>query len=557
MALAVLLFPEVALARQSAGCGLQQVGGYSYSMRVDSLYYRHHASGGVDYRCGDGASFLADSAVVFESSNLLQLFGDVHFWDLGTELEADRADYLSDDRELRASGNVKVTDRRNGTVIRGEQLVFNRASEFRLLDRMIVYQGDPRATVYPVYRGETPESQGEGEDASPSDSGAEAGVPGSIEGEPASPDSVPPAPYEIDAERFIVDGRKYFRARGGVVITRDSLRAVGDSLEFDQETGNMSLVGNPRVEDRRFVLTARHIAVLPSTGRDEEILARGDADLVGSTIVMRAPAIRVFLKDGQAARLVGVREIPELPGVNRDPSGDSLGLGLTPADLDRVRRLQSQSRETGALEPAAYSLSRQPSVLADNFGLMADSIDVLSPGQVLELVAAVGSARAEAVRTPAGETPEDSLDAEIIPEIARKDWMEGETIVARFLPPNPESGEVAASVNGSRLESLTSTGNARSLYRLPPSDTTPGEPVGPLALHLVAGEEITVYLDAGEVTLMEVEGQTMGYHFEPLPPAIPADSTVADADSTATPTDTSSPPRSSRRPSLPGKGESK
>ncbi len=146
---AMLLTPGLADA-QGTDCRLVSVGGYTHSQRFVSSFgpseYRHHASGGVDYRCADGTRVRADSAVVFESDNQVQLYGNVRFEDPDTELRADSATYFSSARRLTATSRVEVTDRASGTVIRGDNLIYDQASEFRTLDVMFVYGGEPRAT---------------------------------------------------------------------------------------------------------------------------------------------------------------------------------------------------------------------------------------------------------------------------------------------------------------------------------------------------------------------------------------------------------------------------
>ena len=123
---------------QETDCRLVSVGGYTHSQRFVSSFgpseYRHHASGGVDYRCADGTRVRADSAVVFESDNQVQLYGNVRFEDPDTELRADSATYFSSARRLTATSRVEVTDRASGTVIRGDNLIYDQASEFRTLD---------------------------------------------------------------------------------------------------------------------------------------------------------------------------------------------------------------------------------------------------------------------------------------------------------------------------------------------------------------------------------------------------------------------------------------
>ena len=152
---------------QQPDCRLVSVGGYTHSQRYDARFgpseYRDFASGGVDYRCSDGTRVRADSAVVFESDNQVQLYGSVIFEDPDTELRADSATYFSSFRRLTARSGVVVTDRASGTVIRGDNLIYDQASEFRALDKMFVYDGSPRATFFvsPAPAPEEPPTEGE------------------------------------------------------------------------------------------------------------------------------------------------------------------------------------------------------------------------------------------------------------------------------------------------------------------------------------------------------------------------------------------------------------
>lgn len=493
-------------AAAQSGCRLHQVGGFSQSRRSGDLY-DHFASGGVDYRCSGGVRVLADSAAGFQSNRSLQLFGNVRYQDPEIVLEAGQAYYFDDARQLQASQGARVTYRSNGTVVAGDQLVYDLASEFRPLDEMLVYGGRPHATVAAV----------------PTDAEADSADAPEPDG-PPEPSVLPP--YEIDAESFRIRGRRFFDAQGNVVVLRDSLRAEGDSLSYDQQSGAMTMFGEPRVRDGRFDLEAETVSLTPGQGGAETILARGGARLDGAAVALRAPVVVLYLAAGALSRLVATSTAPPM-----EPPGPDTA-GISPGDQQRLRALQAaaSSPEEDAAGSARDSVSR-PQAFAEDFVLVADSIDVTSPDQVLETVVAVGGARTVA-------TGNDSLNAPDTPEVALNDWMEGDTIVADFAPPSPgdlagSSGASAGPASQGRplLESLTAAGNARSLYRLPSSDTTRAEPGGPPALHLALGERITMYLEEGEVARMHVEGQTMGYHFEPLPPAsaaaLSADSAAA------------------------------
>ena len=602
VALAILVLPALA-AVPEADCKLERVGGYTHSRRFDSLNYIHRASGGIDYRCTDGTRILADSAVVYEHSDQVQLFGHVRFVDPETELDADSARYHGNIGQLVAWSNVTVTDRQNGAVISGDSLYFYRATEFRTLDRILVKGGNPHATVFPAPRPAAPAPVAlEGDSATtPEDSlgvpladSATAGgdsasaaadtvpavadlpppatdtVPAIADSDPPVADSVSLPPYEIDADRFMIDGRRFFRAGGNVVLVRDSLRALGDSLDYDQDVGAMSVWGDASVENRGFALTGASVWVTPTVGLSEEILARDNAELVGSQVTLTAPAIRVFLDNGEVTRLIAISSVPPL----EEPELDIPG--VTPGDAERARAIAERVARVDSLDAAEDSVAR-PLAIADDFQLTGDSIDVSSPDQVLEVVTAVGSARAEAASP-------DSLISEDLPEFANRDWMEGETIVAQFgsgaadgsaaaaglvtagdstaatdpaltddstvarTPAIVDEGtpEAAPATRGGnpRLETLTAIGEARSLYRLTApdptgieSDTTWTPPKNRPALHWVEGGQITIYLEERSVVKMEVEGQTVGYHLEPLPPDSLQDSTAVAADSAAVATD--------------------
>ncbi len=683
---------------QERDCRLVKVGGYTESRRQDSINYTHRASGGVDYRCTDGARILADSAVVWEHSGNAFFFGSVHFEDPDTELDADSARYFDNVQELIAYSNVVLTDRKGGAVIRGETLSYLSDSRFRKEDRIVVYGGSPRAVVYPARRpaapvsvaeavedgiGEVEDMSGEPEEEDPAadsvpgemEAPVEDSVPGEEvdstaagageqdedpaadsvagvgealaadslgEGIPGLPpgagledefaelarldslvgisaeasaetdaapeteaastdarvDSVTPLPYEVEAPRIMIDGRRFFRAGGGVVVTRDSLRAVGDSLDYDQEVGAMLILGEASVEDSGFRLKGLSVALTPTAGLNEEILAREEAELTGDEVLMTAPAIRLFLEEGKVSRLVALPTVPPL----QDDGAEALDTtGLTPGDAERVRAMAEAAAAEAAAEDslnAPDSLPR-PSVIAAEFNLTGDSIEVLSPGQVLDIVTAVGAARADAMG-------QDSLIDEDLPEIARNDWMEGETIIARFASVDFVEDSAAAqpgpAERRARLETLTAVNDARSFYRLYTSDTTqadsgttdaapvpttdePGPPpeeppavsedsttttaAEPDAtpeedgapseecdttgadgerrpeLHYVSGNQITIFLEGRKVVKMEVTGRTQGYHFDPVPPdceSAAADSASVAPDTLTTPPNTTRPP---------------
>lgn len=634
-------------AKQERDCTLVGVGGYTVSERFDSVNYTHRASGGIDYRCTDGTRILADSAVVWEHSGNLVLVDRVHFEDAETDLDSDSAYYFANVRELRAWSGVRLRDHRSGAVLTGDTLYYLRESRFRTMDRIIVHGRNPRAVVNPARRPAAPSAEAEpppvppesespgtetddvvadsltGEEQVPAPDSVAGGVRPEAAGdaagaEPSLPvDSVSPIPYEVEAPRLYIDGRQFFRAGGGVVVTRDSLVATGDSLDYDQEVGAMLIFGNAHVVDRGFELSGTSVSVTPTVGLNEEILARENARLTGDHVLMEAPAIRLFLEEGQVSRIVALPSVIPLPGTGGEEPFDTTG--LTPGDVERARILAEQIRGEAEEEAEIVpdSLPR-PFVVAADFNLAGDSIEVLSPNQLLDVVTAVGAARADAMNP-------DAPAVEELPQVAASDWIEGRTIVARFTSEEPAGDSAAASRDTTagrvRLESVTATSDARSLYRLfatdaeeeepdtageesdtvgqepgtagaesdtvgqesdtagtepgpaktevvvagadtgaaepeplaaagdsagpdlaiavsetgsapaapdadageagvppPEADTLQDEEDRPPALHYVRGNQITIHLEGRKVVRMEVQGQTVGYHFEPLPP---------------------------------------
>ena len=146
----------------------------------------------------------------------------------------------------------------------------------------------------------------------------------------------------------------------------------------------------------------------------------------------------------------------------------------------------------------------------------------------------------------------DSLNVEALPEIVRTDWLEGDTVIVTFVPVDTlervesvadtlESQRSAADTAQSahRIDHIVARGDAKSLYRLPPSDTTAVPGTDAPAVHYVLGEEIKIIMLEGAVDRMEVTGQTRGMHLEPVP--VIEDSLAAEdaAIDTATAVDTS------------------
>ncbi|MXY31562.1 MAG: hypothetical protein F4Y48_10220 [Gammaproteobacteria bacterium] len=310
-------------------------------------------------------------------------------------------------------------------------------------------------------------AESRGDSAAPTDSAA-AGTGEDVapEPEPSPPDTTP-VPYDIDAERIYLSGADYMLATGNAELYNDEFRALADSIEYRETTGKLFLRGTaPRV----FGYGAEYVLSGDAVDLDmdgSQVAARGDAALSGNEIDLSAPEIRVLMEDGVLDRIVAMNERPPEPeppgppGGGDGPSGDSaaaidaaaeeqatddlraepgeLVLGeaipldeeAAPGDADALPATSGENGDSAAVLPPA-----RPRAVAETFELEGDSINVLAPNEVLERVVAVGDARGESLAR-------DSLNTEDTPEIARSDWVSGDTITAVFQPVGADTSAAA------------------------------------------------------------------------------------------------------------------
>ena len=468
------------------------------------------------------------------------------------------------------------------------------------------------------------------------------------------PRDTTPVPYYVDAQHILMQGAGRMWATGDAELYNDDFRALADSIEYREEAGRLLLRGTaPSVHGygTDYVLSGAEVD-MDLDGN--QVTARGDADLSGSEINMTAPEIRVLMREGALDRIVAMNErppepeVPEQSGDEEIASGDSAAMVATAEELAPDSAVASEEaqpeqpagpetgepvREDATLEavpvleettpvPGAATIAgtdeapaepgdstavlppARPRAVAETFELEGDSIDVRAPGQVLERVVAVGNARGESFAR-------DSLNNEHTPDIARSDWVSGDTIIAIFRPVAPSgtpSDAGADSVTGEagggyQLDRLDARGQAATLYRMTPSgggageddgegeeaasgdetdgaQPTPGEEVPAenvldqparqpaeeavaaeeevggeervaeeevsddpaqqaaeeppeaepdtrLALHYVRGDQITIFMQDGEVTSVIVAGDASGVQLEPVAAATSPPDTTA------------------------------
>jgi len=321
------------------------------------------------------------------------------------------------------------------------------------------------------------------------------------------------APYTVVGDRIDLRGDSYFSATGDVDITRDSLFAHADTAEFDQARDELILVGAARVVSRGTELTGGTVTLTAPGADTSRIRATREALLLAEGVRLESPGITVFLVDDAAERLVATALPPD-------------------------------TMSAGAADSASAA---QPVATLESAILRGDSIEIRAPAEVVEQVVAVGRARSES-------SARDSLNVQSLPEVARTDWLEGDTVVVTFRDAPGGPPESGGAGRKREIDSVTARGGAKALYRLEPTDSLSRAGVDPPALHYVLGSSITITMgtEGGGVSDIHVQGQTRGVHLEPLARRMVADTLASDTvatDTLAAPKPGPRPPGPSARPS--------
>ncbi|MDT8369071.1 MAG: hypothetical protein RQ745_07675 [Longimicrobiales bacterium] len=463
-------------------------------------------------RCEDGVVLHADSLTYYEARGWATLRGNVFYADSTRSLTAVRAEYFRQARQLIANGDsatdVVVTDLEDEGRLTGPTLNYLQRGGGRIEDEITLFGGGsarprPKARL-PAPRPDSAEILRRGEPPTPA------------------------TPFDVTADRIFLRGEDFFEAIGEVDGVRDSLTTHSDTLVFDQVIQTLDLRGHAALVQGTSRIDGRHVRVRLPDGEIHEIEARGEAGLLAPDLDLKAPWIRIAFVDGEVDglwaaplhRRAVTTETPP-PGITEEvPSGDQT---MTPGD------------SVDALQPVARS---------GRTTIRADSLDVETTAGALEQLVGVGRAHAVWER--------DSIDVSMLPEIAREDWMRGDTITVTFTP--VVEGDSITWV----LDRVVAAGNASSLYRLPPDSTsTAGTPapddrgalrtdsiVGrtdppsdstavprtgggiegavetPVArttpgIHYVVAVRIILIFEGGEVERMEVLGLEEGVYLQP------------------------------------------
>ena len=257
----------------------------------------------------------------------------------------------------------------------------------------------------------------------------------------------PPDTANVVANQIAMEGDSLVYASGHVQITRPDLLATGDSAFLDSGKDFARLMREPSVKGvgtRAFTLTGG--------------------------------IIDVYSRNRQVERVVAT------------PNGHALSQDLElVADTIDLRVANNQLQ--GAM---AWGQTRAHAISPDR-EIVADSIDAIMPGQRVREVRALRKAYAES-------NPDSGVVS------TQRDWMTGDTIIARFdsIPPTDTSSKP-------RVRQVVAIGDARSFYQMKSSNGPATEP----SVNYVRGGTIDIAFEDRKVAMVTVTDQATGVMIEP------------------------------------------
>lgn len=354
----------------------------------------YYAGGNVRLRCERQPVFLGADSIASYNGDVIQLMTRAYYRDEDINVTADSMVYTRINEKLEARGNVVAVNRANGSTLTGPWVDHYRA--VRGVRDTAETTALQRPTVeYAVTRAET--------------------------------DTVEPAPYRIEADRMRERGPR-LEGWGGVVITRDSLRGLADSVLYLSDSTGMATLYGPPAELRR-------------TGADS-FLVRGDQVRLGIA--------------GEELDRIEAHGGGQVTNGTADVIGESVAITLVDGTVSQT---------------LAWDQEALARVLAEGYDVRGDSVAIDTPGErlrelrvfgngvlrspVTDSASPVGDSLPQAI-APADSTPTDTLAAD--DEAPIRDQMTGAQITARFVDVD------SAGTMLTRLLDIVATGNATSLY---------------------------------------------------------------------------------------------
>ena len=282
----------------------------------------------------------------------------------------------------------------------------------------------------------------------------------------------PPDTANVVANQIAMEGDSLVYASGRVQITRPDLLATGDSAFMDSGRDFARLMREPSVKGigaHSFTLTGGIIDVYSKNRQVERVVATPNGHALSQDLELVA---------------------------------DSIDLRITSNRLQRAM---------------AWGKTRAHAVSPDR-EIVADSIDAIMPDQRVREVRALRKAYAES-------NPDSGVVS------TQRDWMSGDTIIARFdsIPPTDTSSKP-------RVRQIVALGDARSFYQMKNSKGPANEPT----VNYVRGRVIQIDFEDRKVATVTVIDQATGVMVEPAAQPASAKPTKPATSPPATPTPASS-----------------
>ncbi len=259
----------------------------------------------------------------------------------------------------------------------------------------------------------------------------------------------PQPPATLNADVIVGEGETKFYASGKVVLDREDLVATGDSGTADTERHYSRLMKKP---------------VIVSHGSEPFTLHGRVIDLFGATRSLD----RVLAIDSARA--------------------ESKELTLTSDTID-LRVADSKLSRAFAFGPAGAT------AVTPERTIVADSLDIVMPHQRVRLLRAIGKAYAES-------DPPDTMKV----KSGERDWLRGDTIVARFdsIPPSDTTSRP-------QVHDIVASGQASSFYQVPAEKGDRAKP----GINYARGRIIHIEFARGEVSTVTIQDKAAGLYLVP------------------------------------------
>jgi hypothetical protein len=420
------------------------------------------SGGGVWARClGQPTTIYGDSMAFFEASNTLQFVGRVKFRDSTGTLDADKVTYWSRIEHLYAEGNVFTRNLASGTEMRGPNMDLYRVAPGVRDTQEVLANGRPTIRLMPA-------------DTTRADT---------------------TNPFIIIADRVYLKHTDRMWGSGHVILHRIDMDAFSDSASINLRDSIGYLIGSPVIDG--YDTTRFKAAQLPlfhvdtvrqgrrvrlDTIRLVQIDPRPDSQVQYKLTGQR---VRFNLTHGQQVRRVVSMGMADALGPDWHLTSDTLDMAV---DSGKIQRAQAWGRE------------RRGTAISGLNTVLADSLDIQMPGQVMRQVWAYRGARAS--------SKADSTWPE-------NDWLAGDSLHATFAESD------SAGRRRSTLDDVIAFGTARAYYHT----VNQQDSSGAMGISYSRGDKINIAMQDGKVHTVDIVGKVDGVYLEPL---LPGD-TIADS----------------------------